>query len=148
MLLKVYYSSLSVVTACTLHWLIDDRSLAKTKLNRLINSLCFPVRSITKKGKHGNYSVEVHSEDYSTWYVKLHDGASPDLHVTALWTIYIVETTCIFCLIVLQTLISVINSTWLAFKICWRADTRRSFIDNFDFVLLNKMTYFLSSCPL
>ena len=30
----------------------------------------------------------------------------------------------IFCLIVLQTLISLIKSTWLAFKICWRRVTR------------------------
>ena len=69
MLLKVYYSSFSALTACTFDWLIDGRSLIKTKLNHLINSVCFRVRSIAKT-KHGNYSVKVHSEKYSTWYMK------------------------------------------------------------------------------
>ena len=65
MLLKVYYSSFSTVTACTFDWLTDERSLMKTKLNRLVNSVCFRVRSVTKKVKHGNYinySVKVHSD--------------------------------------------------------------------------------------
>ena len=65
MLLKIYCSSFSTVTACTFDWLTDGRFLMKTKLNRLINSVCFRVRSITKKVKHGNYinySVKVHSD--------------------------------------------------------------------------------------
>ena len=74
--------------------LIDGRSLIKTKLNCLINNVCFRVQSITKKAKHRNYIVKVHSEKYST-YVKysicllkpkktdLRDGARPDSHVTA-----------------------------------------------------------------
>ena len=110
MLLKVYYSSFSAFTACTFDWLIDGRSLVKTKLNRLINSVCFRVRSITN-------------------------------------TVHIVKND-ILCLIVLQTLICVIKSTWLAFKICWRRVTRNFCVDNFDLVLLNKLTYSLSSCPL
>ena len=48
MLLKAYYSSFSVFTACMFDWLIDGRSLVKTKLNHLINSVCFRVWSITK----------------------------------------------------------------------------------------------------
>ena len=48
MLLKVYYSSFSAFTACTFDWLINRRFLVKTKLNHLINSVCFRVRSITK----------------------------------------------------------------------------------------------------
>ena len=38
---------------------------------------------------------------------------------------------------------SVFKSTWLAFKICWRRVTRNFLIDNFDLVLLNKLTYAL-----
>ena len=68
-LLKVYCSS-SAAIACTFDWLIDRRSSVKTKLNCLINSLCFRVASITKKAKHGKYSVKVHSEKYSTCYMK------------------------------------------------------------------------------
>ena len=48
MLLKVYYSSFSAFTACTFDWLIDVRSLVKTKLNHMINSVWFQVRLITK----------------------------------------------------------------------------------------------------
>ena len=44
MLLKVYYSSFSAFTACMFDWLIDGRSLVKTKLNHLINSACFRQR--------------------------------------------------------------------------------------------------------
>ena len=48
MLLKVCSSSFSAVTTCTFDSLTDDRSLIKTKFNRLINSVCFRVRSIDK----------------------------------------------------------------------------------------------------
>ena len=71
MLLKVYCYSFLAITACTFDLLIDGRYIVKTKLNRLINSVCFRVRSITKKSKDGNYSVKVHSEKYSTWCMKL-----------------------------------------------------------------------------
>ena len=70
MLLKVCCSSFSAVTACTFDWLTAGRSLIKTKLNCLINSICLRVWSITEKMKHGNYSVKVRSEKYSTWYMK------------------------------------------------------------------------------
>ena len=49
------------------------------------------------------------------------------------------KTTYIFCLIFLQTLISVIKSTWLTLKICWRRVTRNFFMDNFDLLLLNNI---------
>ena len=42
----------------------------KTKLNRLINSVCFRMRSITKKEKHGNYIVKIYNEMYITSYMK------------------------------------------------------------------------------
>ena len=68
------YSSFSPVATFTpdwlTDWLTDGTSLIKTKLNRLISSVCFRVRLIPKKAKHGNYSVKVHSEKYSTWYMK------------------------------------------------------------------------------
>ena len=48
MLLKVCCSSFSTVTACTFDWLTDGTSLIKTNLNRLINSVCFRVQSITE----------------------------------------------------------------------------------------------------
>ena len=48
MLLNVYYSSFSAFTACTFDWLIDGRSLVKTKLNHFTNNVCFRVRLITK----------------------------------------------------------------------------------------------------
>ena len=69
MLLKAFCSSFSAVTGCTFDWLPDGRPLIKTKFNRLINSVCFRVRSITEKAKHGNYSVKVHSENTvpGTW---------------------------------------------------------------------------------
>ena len=67
---KVSCSSFSAVAACTSDWLTDGRSLIKTNLNHLINSVCFRMRSIIKKAKHGNYGVKVHSEKYSTWYMK------------------------------------------------------------------------------
>ena len=70
MLLKVCCSSFSSITACTFDWMTDGRSLIKTKLNRLVNSVCFRVRSVAEKAKHGNYSVKVHSEKYSNWYLK------------------------------------------------------------------------------
>ena len=74
MLLKVYCSLFSAVTACTFDWLLDGRSLIKTKLNRLINNVCFRVQSITEKRKHGNYRMkaygEKYSEKFSSWYMK------------------------------------------------------------------------------
>ena len=55
------------------------------------------------------------------------------------------KTTYILRLIVLQTLISVIIFTWLVSKICWRRVMRNCFMENFDLVLLKKLTYFVSS---
>ena len=106
-LLKVYYSSFSVFTASSFDWLIDGRVLVKTKLNHLVNSVSSAINnkdSVDTGAKHGNYSVKVHSEKYSTWYMKygkynisllmpkqtdLRDGARPDSHVTALWAVHI-----------------------------------------------------------
>ena len=39
-------------------------------------------------------------------------------------------------------------TTWHTCKICWRKVTTNIFMDNFDLVLLKKLTYALSSCPL
>ena len=36
-----------------------------------MDSTCFQVRSIKEKEKHGKYSVEVRSEEYSTQYMKI-----------------------------------------------------------------------------
>ena len=112
MLLQVYCFSFSAVTACTYDWLTDGRSLIKSKLNRLINNVCFQVRSITKKAKHGTWS---------TWYMKiiwtvqysflmpkwtdLRDCTTrPHSHVTAILTFHIIKDS-IFCLIVLRLLL-------------------------------------------
>ena len=68
----LYCYSFSAVTAHSLEWLTHGKSSIKTKLNRLINSICFRVRSITMKKKYGNYSVKIHSEMYGIWYMKVH----------------------------------------------------------------------------
>ena len=43
-------------------------------MNRLIKSVYFRVRSITKNEKHGNYSAKIHSEMYITWCMKADIG--------------------------------------------------------------------------
>ena len=112
--------------------------------------------SVNTSAKHGNYIVKVDSEKCSTWYMKfgkyninlqipkqtdLRDAARPDSLVTALWAVHIVKSDIYFLpFIILQTLISVIKSTWLAFKISWKRVTRNFFMDNFDLVLSNKLT--------
>ena len=65
--IALHFQSLQLVRLTT-----DGKPLIKTKLNRLINSVCFRLRSITKKENHGNYSVKACSEKYSTWYMKVH----------------------------------------------------------------------------
>ena len=104
-LLKVYYSSFSAFTACMFDWLIDGRSLVKTKLNHLINSVYFRVRSITKTCRYWCETRKLHCEStewkaqymvHEIWEIKyqftdLHDGAHPDSHVTAFWTVHIVK---------------------------------------------------------
>ena len=60
---NVYY-----VTQGTLLFIFSRYSLHKLK--RLINSVFFQVRSLAKNVKHGKYSVKVHSETYSTCYMK------------------------------------------------------------------------------
>ena len=95
----VYCYSFSVVTTRSFEWLTEDKSLIKTKLNSLINSVCFRVRSITKEEKHGNYSVKIHREMYITWHMKVYNEKQNTWYMT----------TYIFCLIVLQTLISAIS---------------------------------------
>ena len=110
-LLKVYCSSFSAYTASTFDWLSDGRSLKKT-VNRLINRICFRVRSITKKVKCRKYCVKVHIEKYSPWYLKTiwkiqYKFADDKINWLPGWCY---SSTFIFCLIVLQTLlISVIN---------------------------------------
>ena len=112
--------------------------------------------SVNTSAKHRNYSEKVDSEKYSTWYMKfgkyninlqipkqtdLRDAARPDSLVTPLWAVHIVKNDIYFLtFIILQTLISVIKSTWLAFNIYWKRVTRNFFMDNFDLVLSNKLT--------
>ena len=78
---------ISVVKARSFEWMTDDKSLIKTKLNRLINSLYFRVRSITKKEKHWNYSVKTPSEMYSTWYMKVHSEEQNTWYMKIIWKI-------------------------------------------------------------
>ena len=63
------------------------KSLIKTKLNRLINRVCFWVWSVTKKEKHGNYSVKIHSEMYITWCMKVHTEEKNTLYMIVNWKI-------------------------------------------------------------
>ena len=114
--------------------------------------------SVDTSAKHGSYSVKVHSEKYSTWYIQ-YQFADAKIAWLTWWcssrflrfcTVHIVKSDIYFYLITLQALISVVKSTWLASKICWRRVTRRVnfFMDNFDLVLSNKLTNTLSSSPL
>ena len=109
-----------------------------------------------KHWTYWTYSVKLHSEKYSTWYMKyekhniscwcqnkLRDGARPDSHVAALWSVHIVKND-IYLPYRFQTLISLIKSTWRAFKIFGEELREIFFKDNFDLVLLKKITYFLS----
>ena len=65
----------------------------------MLSSAIINKDSVDTGAKNGNYSVKVHSEKYSIWYMKygkynvsllmskqtdLRDGARPDSHVTAL----------------------------------------------------------------
>ena len=81
--------SFSAITARLFELLTDDKSLIKTKLNRLINSVCSRVRSITKKEKHGNYSVKIHSEMYGSWYIKVHSEEQNTWYMKVIWKIRI-----------------------------------------------------------
>ena len=75
MLLKVYHYSFSVFTACTFDWLINGRSLVKTKSNHLVNSALLTGAisnkdSIDAGAKYGSYRVKVHNEKstvHGTW---------------------------------------------------------------------------------
>ena len=133
----LYCYSFSAVTARSFEWLTDGKSLIQTKLNRLLNSVCFRVQSIAKKEKHGDYSLKMHSEINSIWYMKVHSEEQNTWHMKIIWKIqykfvdgkikrftrwYWSRFAChctlnisyrnrrhIFCLIVLQTLISAIS---------------------------------------
>ena len=82
-----YCYSFSAVKARSFEWLTDGKSLVKTKLNRLINSVCLRVRSITKKEKHGNYIVKIYSEMYSIWYLKVHSEEQNTWYMKVIWKI-------------------------------------------------------------
>ena len=69
MLIKVYYSSFSAFAASTFDWLIDGRSLVKTKSKNLINSVCFRVRSITKTAKYWRETRKLQCES-TQWKVQ------------------------------------------------------------------------------
>ena len=150
MLLTVYYSSFSAFTACTFDWLIDGRSLAKTKLNYLINSVCFRVRKLLCESTqwkvhymvHKIWKIQYHfadvKKDWFTWwwlsiftrYCTLNSSYCKKRHIFSIPSFY-------------KLYFSVIKPTWLAFKICRKRVTRSFFMDNFDLVLLNKLTYSL-----
>ena len=107
--------------------------------------------SVYTGAKHGNYSVKVHSEKCSAWYMQygkysirlqmpkqtdLRDDVHPDSHVTARWTVHIVKND-IYFLPCRFTLSSVC--------ICWRRVTWNFFMDNFDLVPLNNLFSILRS---
>ena len=81
----LYCYSFPAVTARSFEWLTDGRFLIKTKLNCLINSVCFRVGSKTKKEQHGNYSVQIHSEVCSTWYTKVHCEEQNTWSMKVIW---------------------------------------------------------------
>ena len=140
-LLKVYYTSFSAFTACTLDWLINGRSLVKTKLNHLINSECdhsrkqrryccktwklqcentqWKVQYMVHEIRKIQYQFAGAKIAWLTWWC-----SSRFTRYCTLNSSYCKKPTYIFCLIVLQTLISVIKSTRLAFKICRRRVTQ------------------------
>ena len=56
---------LSIFSCCSLYvWLIDGQFFTNTEKNRLINSVCFRVQSVKKKGK-------VHKGKRSAWHMKI-----------------------------------------------------------------------------
>ena len=105
-------------------WMTNGKSLIKTKLNSLINSACFRVRSITKK--MWKYTVKCTAHD--TWYGKIHykviwkteyKFADATIYWLTWWYLSRLTRHCTlnisyrkrrhnFCLIVLQILISAI----------------------------------------
>ena len=56
-------------------------------MNRLINSVCFRVPSITKKEKLGNYSVKIQSETHITQYMKVHSEKQKTWYMKVIWKI-------------------------------------------------------------
>ena len=69
-------------------WMTDHvKFLIKTKLSPLINNVCFRVRSITTKEKHGNDSVKIHSEMHSTWHMKVHSQEQNTWYMKVIWKI-------------------------------------------------------------
>ena len=52
MLLKIYCSFFHLLYLVRLTEVADGPPLTKTKMNRLINSTCYQVRSIKSKGTH------------------------------------------------------------------------------------------------
>ena len=69
MLFKVDCYSFSAVPARSIDCLTDDKSLIKTKLNRLINSLL--PSAINNKERYITWYMKVHSEEYSTCCMKV-----------------------------------------------------------------------------
>ena len=77
----------------------------------MLSSAIINKDSVDTGAKNGNYSVKVHSEKYSIWYMKyekysislpmpkqtnLRDGARLDSHVTVLRTVHIVKNNIYF----------------------------------------------------
>ena len=132
----LYCYSFSAVKACSFEWLADGKSMIKKKLNRLINSVCFRVQSITKKEKHGvlhcentQWNVKCMVHESTQWIAKyiIHESYlenrkfldakinwltwwySSRLHVTALWTFHIVKDDIYFLPYCFRTFISAIS---------------------------------------
>ena len=82
MLIKVYYSSFSAFTACMFDWLIDGRSLDKTKLDHLINSVCFRVQSVTKTASQRKHQRS--SMLFQRWYL-VENESWADVHLSTLF---------------------------------------------------------------
>ena len=163
MLLKVYHSSFSAFTAYTFEWLINGRSLVKTKFltNHLVDSLCFQVQSITravsiqvrkaevtawkyteKSTVHGTWKIQYQVADAKidwlkwwcssrfTRYCTLNSSNCKKRHIFSALSFYKLINFCHFPVASIQDLL---EKSYVNF-----------FMDNFDLVLLNK----LSSGPL
>ena len=72
----IYYVLLHLLfifSRCSLYvWPTNGQLFANTKKNCLINSVCFWLRSMKKKGKHGNYRVKIHSGKCNAWDMKIY----------------------------------------------------------------------------
>ena len=114
-------------------------------MNRLINSACFRVRSITRKPQILVENAEitvlkyrVKSTVHGTW--NMENTSYCNLNNLYPKNRYMFST-----LLFYKHKFLSLN---LRGKIWWRRDTRKFFVDHFDLVMLKKLTYSLSYFPL